>query len=112
MRERAGTRERARAGARQDRVGETDMPNAREMARVSSSEQVRKRMQTHCLHVCVHSKACGGMGGWPRARMTQWGHEGSEGESECMHGSVHTHADSLSACVHTLVGMWRQGEGE
>jgi len=94
--ERAGTWERARAWARQGRVGETDVPNARKMARVSSSKQV-----------CVHSEACGGVGGCLRARTTQWGHEGSEGESERMHGSIHIHADSLSVCVHALVGMWR-----
>jgi len=112
VRERARTWERARARVRQGRAGETDMPNVREMARVSSSEQVCKRTQTCCLCMCVHSEACGGVGGWPRARMTQWGHEGSEGESERMHGSVHMHANSLSACVHTLAGMWRPGESE
>jgi len=88
--ERARTWERARAGARQGRAGETDVPNARKTARVSSSEQVH-----------MHSEACGRVGGWPRAHMTQWGHEGSEGESERMHGSMHMHADSLSVCVHT-----------
>jgi len=89
------------------RAGEMDVPNMRETARVSLSEQVCKRTQTCCLCMCVHSEACGGVSGWPRACMTQWGHKGNEGESECMHGSVHTHADSLSACVHMLAGMWR-----
>ena len=60
----------------------------------------------------MHSKAYGWVGGWPRACMTQWGRKGSEGESERTHGRVHTHADLLSVCVHTLVGMWRQGEAE
>ena len=101
MWERARTQERARAGVRQGRAGEMDVPNARKTAWVSSSEQVR-----------MHSKACGGVGGWLRARMTQWGREGSEGESECMHGSMHMHTDLLSACIHTLAGMWRQGEAE
>ena len=110
--ERARTQKRARAGARQGRADETDVPNARETARVSSSKQVCKRMQTCCLRVCVHSEACGGVGGWPRTHTTQWGHKGSEDVSECMHGSVHMHTDSLSACVHALAGMWRQGEGE
>ena len=99
MWERARTRERARARVRQGRAGEMDVPNVRKTARVSSSKRVR-----------VHSEACGWVGGWPRAHTTQWGHEGSEGESEHMHGSMHTHTDSLSACVHTLAGMWRRGE--